>query len=116
MDPEGLEMAGLPNFVNPGASPNLGSGLKMVNDWGKAYLGTKAMNAVADAIFIEQQNLDYGKSKEMYIIYGTVPIRFVGLVNKGDNLLVSPDVKLIPITVEGLRGLTNLRTGGCYKK
>jgi hypothetical protein len=44
----------------------------------------------------------------MIIIYGTKPIRFIGLAEKGEDLLLPPDAVLQPIIVQGSKGLPDI--------
>jgi len=44
----------------------------------------------------------------MTILYGTNPIRYIGLAEKGEDLLYTPDTVFQPVTVQGSKGLPSI--------
>jgi hypothetical protein len=99
---------GTPGTPQNPSAPNLGKLLEIVNGFGNAYKAIDAINQADRALYNVQQTVKYDTTKDMIILYGTNPIRFIGLAEKGEYLMYTPDTVLQPVTVQGLKGLPDI--------
>lgn len=103
IDPFGLASNGLRNSINRGPQPKgVGTADELLRQvgWFNFFKLINAMNDAAVAISKEQQAMNPTIiSKDMYVIYGQYPIRFMGLSEINQENLAGSDAIYIPTTI-----------------